>query len=156
MATKIKIIHARDFLEVTPEGEINIATSRQLLVAIAKAEEHQPVDYELLVDFRDTTCTMPTFHVYQLAAELCEHGDTFRRKVALLVLPGVDFDRARFFETCSHNRGFSVHAFADYEKAMRWMLSAEDLPADKESVLEEDQVHAVPLKSNKAVASGQR
>lgn len=155
MATKIKIIHARDFLEVTPEGVIDIATSRQLLVAIAKAEEHQPVDYELLVDFRDTTCTMPTFDVYQLAAELCEHGNTFRRKVALLVLPGVDFDRARFFETCSHNRGFSVHAFADYEKAMRWMLSAEDLPADKESVPGEDQDPAGPHKSNNA-AAGER
>ena len=46
MATKIKIITARDFLEVTPDGIINVTTSRQLLVDIAKAEHH-PVDYEL-------------------------------------------------------------------------------------------------------------
>ena len=129
MATKIKFIHASDFLEVTPEGIIDIATSRQLLVDIAKAEQ-QPVDYELLVDLRDTRCTMPTFDLYHLAAELCQHGDTFRRKVALLVLPGVNFDRAKFFETCSNNRGFSVHAFSDYESAMRWMLSEEDQPAE--------------------------
>lgn len=106
MATKIKIIAAKDFLEVTPDGIINITTSRQLLVDIAKAE-HQPVDYELLVDFRETRNHLSISDMYQLAAELCEHGDTFRRKVALLVLPGVGFDQASFFQTCSHNRGFS-------------------------------------------------
>lgn len=127
MATKIKIIAARDFLEVTPDGIINITTSRRLLVDIAKAE-HQPVDYELLVDFRETQSRLSISDMYQLAAELCEHGDTFHRKVALLVLPGVGFDQASFFETCSHNRGFSVNAFTDYEKAMRWVLSGEDLP----------------------------
>jgi hypothetical protein len=127
MATKIKIITASDFLEVTPEGIIDINTSRQLLADIAKAEHH-PVDYELLVDFRETECDLSIIDVYQLASELYEHGDTFYRKVALLVLPGIDFDRAQFFETCSHNRGFFVNAFTDYEKAMRWILSTEDIP----------------------------
>jgi hypothetical protein len=129
MATKIKIITAGDFLEVTPDGIIDIITTRQLLLDIAKAEHH-PVDYELLVDFRDTRSKLSTTDVYQLAAELYQHGDTFRRKVALLVLPGVNFDQARFFETCSHNRGFSVNAFTEYEKAMRWILSADDLPGN--------------------------
>ena len=127
MATKIKIIIANDFLEVTPEGVINLTTSRQLLADIAKADL-EPVDYELLVDFRDTQGRLSILDIYQLAAELSRHGNAFRRKVALLVLPGVDFDRARFFETCSHNRGFLVDAFTDYEKAMRWILSAEEFP----------------------------
>lgn len=127
MATKIKIITAIDFLEVTPDGVINLKTSRKLIVDIAKAE-HPPVDYELLIDLRDTQDKISTSDVYQLAAELCHHGDTFRRKVALLVLPGINFYHARFFETCSHKRGFSVNAFTDYEKAMRWVLSAEDMP----------------------------
>ena len=126
MATKIKVITARDFLEVTPDGIIDITTSRQLIVEIAKAEYH-PVDYELLIDFRDTQNHMSIADLYQLADELYQRGDIFHRKVALLVLPGVNFDRASFFETCSHNRGFLVNAFTDYEKAMRWILSAEDL-----------------------------
>ncbi len=126
MATKIKIITAKDFLEVTPGGIINLTTSRQLLVDIAKAEHH-PVDYELLIDLRDTQINLSIPDMYQLAAELCQHGDTFRRKVGLLVLPGVNFDQASFLETCSHNRGFSVNAFTDYENAMRWVLSTEDL-----------------------------
>ena len=129
MATKIKIITAKDFLEVTPDGMIDITTSRQLLVDIARAENH-PVDYDLLVDFRDTQSNLSVFDVYQLAAELCQHGDAFRGKAALLVLPGINFDRAHFFETCSLNRGYSVNAFTDYEKAMHWLLSAEDAPID--------------------------
>ena len=87
MATKIKIITVGDFVEVTPDGMINIATCRKLLVDIAKAEI-QPVDYELLVDFRDTQSTLSVTDMYQLASELCKHGDTFRRKVALLVHAG--------------------------------------------------------------------
>jgi len=63
--------------------------------------------------------------VYELVAELTQHGDTFRRKVALLVAQGINFEQAHFFETCSHNRGFSVNAFTDYEKAIRWVLSSE-------------------------------
>ena len=126
MATKIKIVTTGDFLEVTPDGIINMTTSRRLLVDIAKAEHH-PVDYDLLIDFRDTQWEMSALDVYQLASELCQHGDTFRRKVAVLVLPGVNFDPATFLETCSRNRGFSIDAFTDFEKAIRWFLSTEDL-----------------------------
>jgi hypothetical protein len=127
MATKIKIITGKEFLEVTTDGIIDITTSRKLIVDVAAAET-SPVDYELLVDFRDTQSALSITDVYQLAAELVRHGNAFRRKVALLVLPGVNFDQASFFETCAHNRGFSVNAFTDYEKAMRWVLSAEEPP----------------------------
>jgi hypothetical protein len=125
MATKIKIVTARDFLEVTPEGIIDMATSRELLVKIAEAE-HPPVDYDLLIDFRETKWSMSTGDIYQLASELIGHGNTFRRKVAILVLPGIDFDPASFLETCSQNRGFQITAFNDYENALRWLLSSED------------------------------
>jgi hypothetical protein len=127
MATKIKVITARDFLEVTTNGVINIDTSRQLLIDIAKAEQ-SPADYELLVDFRGTQDNLSIMDIYQLAAELYQHGDTFRRKIALLVVPGINFEHARFFENCSRNRGFLVNAFTDYEKAMHWILSIDDNP----------------------------
>jgi len=127
VATKIKIIAASDFLEVTADGTINLSTSQQLLVDIAKTEQ-PPADYDLLVDFRHAHSELSTLDVYQLAKQLFEHGDTFRRKVALLVRAGLGFDRASFFETCSRNRGFSVNAFTDYETALRWLLSAEDAP----------------------------
>jgi len=78
MAIKIKVITGADFLEVTADGVINLETSRQLLIQIARTEQ-SPVDYELLVDFRDTQNRLSILDVYQLAAELVSHGDTFRR-----------------------------------------------------------------------------
>lgn len=125
MATKIKIITARDFIEITADGIINITTSRQLLADIAKAE-HNHADYELLVDFRDTQSQLSITDVYQLAAELCKYGDTFHRKVALVVTPGLNFNQASFFETCSQNRGFAVNTYTDYEEAIRWILKMEN------------------------------
>jgi hypothetical protein len=125
MPTTIKIVTAREFLEVTPEGIIDINTSRQLLIDIAKAE-NQPVDYDLLIDFRDTQWKMSSADIYQLASELVEHGSNFRRKIAILVLPGINFDPASFLETRSHNRGFKINAFKDYESSLRWLLSSED------------------------------
>lgn len=133
MAIKIKIVSAKDFIEVTADGMIDIAASRRLLVEIAKAER-QPVDYELLVDFRDTDSRLSVTDIYQLAAELGEHTDIHRGKVALLVTPGLNFNQARFFETCSRNRGFLVDAFTDYEKAMRWILASEK-PSDTDTTL---------------------
>jgi hypothetical protein len=128
VAIKIKIVSAKDFIEVTADGVIDLANSRRLLAEIAKAER-EPVDYELLIDFRDTESHLSLAEIYELAAELSEHNDIFRGKVALLVMPGLNFNQARFFETCSHNRGFLVDAFTDYEKAMRWILASEN-PAD--------------------------
>jgi hypothetical protein len=84
------------------------------------------VDYDLLIDFRDTKWHMSIIDLYELAAELTRHGDTFRRKVGLLVFPGDSFSSAEFFETCSHNRGFSVEAFVDFESALRWLLATDD------------------------------
>ena len=130
MATKIKIIPATEFMEVTPDGLINLATSRQLLADIIKADQ-PPADFEMLVDFRNTYSDLSLPSIYQLAAELFLHGEVFRRKVALLVLPGVNFDRACFFETCSCGLGFSIGAFTDYECAMRWLLSEENRPANE-------------------------
>ena len=127
MAAKIKIVTVKEFIKVTPEGIIDMATSSQLLIDIAKAE-CSPADYDLLVDFRDTRWKMSTTDVYQLASELYEHGDTFHGKVAFLVLPGDDFESASFLETCSHNLGFFINAFTDFETAISWFLSEKDIP----------------------------
>ncbi len=130
MATKIKVIRTEEFLEVTPLGTIDMTTSRKLLVDIARTE-YSRVDHDLLIDFRDTTWSMSSLDIYTLASELCQYGDTFRRKVAILLLPGIDFDSALFLERCSHNRGFCVEAFTDFESSMRWLLLPEDVSNGK-------------------------
>ena len=124
MATIFKFIAAHEFLEVSADGTIDMAASRKLLADIAGVVDLD-VNHELLVDFRGTDSKLTITEVYQLAAELFQHGTTFLRKVALVVTPGLNFDRASFFETCSHNRGLSVNAYTDYEAAVRWILNAQ-------------------------------
>lgn len=126
MATKIKFIVTREFLDVSPDGNINISTSRKLLADIVKAK-HRQIDYELLIDLRDTQSSASIFDVYQIEADPCQHGDASAdRRVALLVRPGASFDRAGLFETGPNDRGCSVNAFTDYGEATRWALSEED------------------------------
>jgi hypothetical protein len=62
---------------------------------------------------------MSSTDIYVLASERCRHGETFRRKVAILVLPGVNIAPATFLETCSHNRGIRANIFTEYESAIR-------------------------------------
>lgn len=124
MATKIKIIRTGDFLEITPEDTIDLAKSRKLLVDIARTE-HPLDDYDLLIDFRDAHLSMSISDIYDIASELCQQGDTFRRKVALLLLPGHDLEKASFLEDCAYNWGFSVETFTDFESAVRWFLVPE-------------------------------
>lgn len=57
MATKIKIITASDFMEVTPDGIVDINTSRQLLVDIAKADPpRQTMSCSLISVIRSPIC----------------------------------------------------------------------------------------------------
>jgi hypothetical protein len=127
MATKIKLIMASEFLEVTPEGVIDLNPSRQRLLDVARSDQ-PPADYELLVDFRDTPYPLSTFEMTELASELCQRGDTFHWKVALLVPPGLHFDQASFFATYALSHSLFVNAFTDCETAMRWMLLVEETP----------------------------
>jgi len=67
---------------VTPDGIIDIETSRQLLADIAKTE-NCPVDHELLVDFRETHGNLSTCDIYQLAEELFQYGNIFHNNVLI-------------------------------------------------------------------------
>jgi len=118
------MVTAHEFLEVTADGIIDMASSRKLFADIAGVV-NLDANQDLLVDFRGTESKLTITDVYQLAAELIQHGTTFHRKVALVVTPGLNFDRASFFETCSDIRGFSVKAYTNFEAAMRWILKSQ-------------------------------
>lgn len=65
---------------------------------------------------------MSIMDIDTITSELCQQGDAFRRKVALLLAPGHDFDKTSFLETCAYNQGFSVETFNDFESAMHWFF----------------------------------
>lgn len=122
MATKIKIIRSVDYLSISDDGVIEFEESKLKLLEIAGTKS-PPADYEILLDFRRTQWILSTDEIYLLVQVLLEDQDSFRDKIALLLLPGVNFDRAYFNELCSKNELITVQTFTNYEDAIQWFYN---------------------------------
>lgn len=122
MAVKIKIIRSVDYLSVSDDGEIEFEESRRRLGALAEPKR-PPADYEILLDFRRTQWILSTEEIYSFVKALIQAPDSFRDKLALLVLPGVNFDRAYFMELFSENKGIEIRTFSNYEDAVQWFYN---------------------------------
>jgi hypothetical protein len=123
MPTNIRIIHAHDFLKATPEGTLDVESSKKLLVEIA-ADTSTSGDHEILLDTREAQSALSATDLWNLAAELINYRKALFRKTAVLC-PLDRFDHAAFFALCAQNKGFKVHAFTAFEKAMEWLMAKE-------------------------------
>jgi hypothetical protein len=119
MATKIKIIRSVDYLSVADDGTVEFEESKKRLAGMAEPKR-PPADYELLLDFRRTQWILSTDEIFSLVEALINAPDSFRDKIALLVLPGVNFDRTYFEELCADTKGIDVRTFTNYEDAVHW------------------------------------
>jgi len=122
MATNIKIIRSIDYLYINDDGSIEFEESKQKLSEIAN-EKCPTIDYEILLDFRRTQWILSTEEIYSLVHVLTGNQDSFRDKVALLLLPGVNFDKEVFQELCSEQEAGTVHTFTNYEDAIHWFYN---------------------------------
>ena len=122
MPTDIRVIHASDFVRATADGELDLEVSKKALTAVALEASHL-VNYEILLDTRETQSRMSVTDLWYLATELSRLGVAFYRKTAVLC-PVEDFDNAAFFETCARNRGFRVKAFTSFEDAIDWLMES--------------------------------
>lgn len=122
MATKIMIIRSVDYLSVNDNGTIEFEESKRTLSDIVEAKR-PPADYEILLDFRRTQWILSTDEIFALVKVLVDKPDSFRDKIALLLLPGVSFDSTQFKELCSENKGVTVQTFTNYEDAVQWFYS---------------------------------
>ena len=129
MDLNIRVIHSRDFLKVTPTGEIDLETSKQALLNLA-SENSAPRQYDILVDARHTTGYLKLAEISELVNEMIERRDSFRSKLAILARPGLEFDHAKFMELYASNRGFQVAAFTDFEEAINWLMALNELTFD--------------------------
>lgn len=84
MPTNIRIIHARDFIKATPEGNLDLEESKKLLIEIASASAPL-LDYEIILDTRKAQSEMSVTDLWHLAAELSSLRNAFSRKTAVLV-----------------------------------------------------------------------
>src|SRR5262245_60429078 len=110
MDLNLRVIHARDFLKVTSSGAADLETSKRRLLRLA-SENAAPRQYDILIDVRQKTSHLTLTNIAVLVDVMLEHRDSFRSKLAILTLPGVGFDHAKFMELYANNRGFRVAAF---------------------------------------------
>ena len=123
MAIKIKIIRSVDYMSVSDNGTIEFEESYKKLASLAEPKR-PPADYELLLDFRRTQWILSTEEIYSFVLALIQAPYSFRDKLAILVLPGVGFDRTFFRELCSDIKGIDVGTFTNYEDAIQWFYNS--------------------------------
>ena len=126
MNLNLRLIHAKDFLQMTPMGEIDLETSKRFLLKFAP-ENGSPGRYDVLVDTRQTTGRLTIFDMAEMVNVMIEHRGSFRSKVAVLTSDGYQFDHAKFMKLYANNRGFQVGAFDDFEEAMNWLMTSNEL-----------------------------
>lgn len=124
MKTEFKVVKTKDFLKTTASGELNINETRKVLSKLAELNGEDPVR-EILVDIRDTTSVLSLSDIFTIVNEVGKFRKAFRKKIAILLGPHHDIDKARFLEMCAGNRGYRVNAFTDFEEAVTWIADTE-------------------------------
>src|SRR5262249_54587835 len=126
MNLNIRIVRSQDFLKVTPTGEIDLKASKQVLLKLA-SENSPPRHHDILIDTRHTSGHLTLAEITEVVDVMIEHRDSFRSKLAVLALPGLHFDHAKFMELYANNRGFQVAAFKDFEEAINWLMTSSEV-----------------------------
>jgi len=129
LTLKLHVIHAKEFVKMTPNGEFDFDSTRDLMIK-AISVETKASELEILIDFRNVQTDLTMVDIYYLAAELDKRRTIFREKIALLITPEQKWDQAQFFELCAVNRGLDVGAFNSYEEAISWLFPASEISAE--------------------------
>ncbi len=62
MPAKIKVIRARDFLQVTETGDLDLSSSQQILLDVATARR-PPADFAIMLDLRRVQWRLTTIEI---------------------------------------------------------------------------------------------
>lgn len=132
MALKLHVIHAKDFVKMTPRGEFDFDSTRDLMIK-AISVESKASELEILFDFRKACAELTTTDIWYLAEALDKNRALFHEKIAILIGPNQNFDNAKFFELCATNRGLEVRAFTSYEEAINWLFPSSEVSSGDDS-----------------------
>lgn len=125
MTATIRIIHAHDFMKVTPAGWLDRAQSMKLLLEIA-SDAAGLASFHVILDTREAQSGLSEIDLWFLASELSKHFRDVSQSTRVAVLCHTErFNQAEFFALCANNEGFNISAFTSFEEAYEW-LTAED------------------------------
>ncbi len=117
---KHKIIDGREVVKATATGEFDFEATKEALKRML--EEPEASQYEdILFDFRKAECELTIAEIFEVVQFMVELQWSPLRRIALVVLEGIEFDRAKFMELCAANRGLQIQAFVDPSEAKAWL-----------------------------------
>ncbi len=122
MKSKTKYFSGAELIIVDADGRLDLAQSKDAIKRIASHPDYNQF-YEVLFDLRDVTCDLSVMDAYELASYMAAPDPKFpsKRKVAVVVPGGKEFDHSAFFETCARNRGLYVKSFQDLDETQAWL-----------------------------------
>ena len=118
MPSDIRIIRAHEFIEVTPEGKVDLDRAKKLLIDVALTGGPR-ADYDVILDVRNVRFDLEESDLWDLAAELHRLRQAFSRRTAVLVAPERS-DYAGYFAVCAQEQGLDVRAFTHFGEVMEW------------------------------------
>ena len=129
METTHQVFKAQHLIVMDASGVLDLHASVSALKRLAMDPGFDS-RAEVLLDLRDIECRMSINHIYSLAEAMAWPDPALptHRKIAILVDGRTEIDHAKFLAMCAENRGLTVAAFEDYDKASEWLNA--DLPPD--------------------------
>ena len=129
METTHRVFRAQHLIVMDASGILDLHASVAALKRLAMDPGFDS-RAEVLLDLRDIECRMSINNIYSLAEAMAWPDPALptHRQIAILVDGKLEFDHAQFLAMCAENRGLTVAAFEDYDKASQWLNA--DLPPD--------------------------
>jgi hypothetical protein len=150
MPLELQIIRASEFVRLGAHGHFDLAASKVALAQLARACRKRGIN-QALMDLRALhPGPKPVFSPADLV-ELVKtfHAIGFTHQLRLAILYQTDpYQRARLFAFLSALHGWSVQAFADFEKAILWLSHEQEAPAAVRSPAEKQ----IPVRQLKGEA----
>ncbi len=124
MEVRVKVIRAQEFLVLTVDGMVDLASSKAMLAALVTHAANLK-GYQILIDFRRGTAEMSIQDIWDVAAELGRSGEWSQWKIAILVAPDADVEKTEFFEVCAKSWLVMAKVFREFEDAIVWLVASD-------------------------------
>lgn len=119
MTVAHKIITAKDFIETTASGELDLKASRKIIARLAQALQSAK-DVNILIDVREAFSEISQAEIDQVAGEMLQQLAGFRNKIAIVHSNRRPEEAARAKQAL-RAAGLELDMFTDYQKAIEWL-----------------------------------
>lgn len=117
-----KIITAKDFIETTATGELDLNASRKIFTRLAQALQGTG-DVNILIDVREAYSEISQAEIQQVVGEMLQQLAGFRDKIAIVHSNRRPEDAQRAKQAL-RAAGLELEMFTDYGKAIEWLNDA--------------------------------